>query len=121
MENYDRLVAEVGTDQGFGLALSNTVYFSLLSVPLSVAMGVGLAVLLSANVKGQAVFRTLVFLPSVIPIVATSVLWLWLLDPDSGMINYCLSWIGLGWPRTGSIRREVRFVPRALAVDEQMV
>jgi multiple sugar transport system permease protein len=95
LENYQRLASEVGTDHGFGLALSNTLYFSLLSVPLSVALGVVLAVLLSANVKGQSVFRTLVFLPSVIPVVAASVLWLWLLDPESGMINYGLSLIGI--------------------------
>lgn len=94
LENYRRLLSEVGTDQGFGLALSNTMYYSAISVPLSVAMGVVLAVLLSANVRGQSVFRTLVFLPSVIPVVAASVLWLWLLDPDSGMINYCLGCLG---------------------------
>ena len=75
--------------------LSNTVYYSLLSVPLSVGLGVCLAVLLSAQVRGQAIFRTLVFLPSVIPVVAASILWLWLLDPESGMINYCLSWLGI--------------------------
>ncbi|MFK7769990.1 MAG: carbohydrate ABC transporter permease [Mariniblastus sp.] len=95
MENYNRLISEVGTDKGFGLALSNTIYYSLLSVPLSVAMGVILAVLLSAKVKGQAIYRTLIFLPSVIPVVAASVLWLWLLDPESGIVNYLLSWVGI--------------------------
>lgn len=94
-QNYSRLASEIGTEHGFGLALKNTIYYSLLSVPLSVALGVGLAVLLSAKVKGQAIFRTIVFLPSVIPVVAASVLWLWLLEPDSGMVNYLLSWIGL--------------------------
>lgn len=96
LENYQRLASELGTDQGFGLALSNTVYYSLLSVPLSVVIGVLLGVLLSAKVRGQAVYRTLVFLPSVIPVVAASVLWLWLLDPTDGMVNYLLSWLGIG-------------------------
>ena len=96
LENYQRLANEIGTDQGFGLALSNTVYYSLLSVPLSVVVGVLLGVLLSVQVRGQAVYRTLVFLPSVIPVVAASILWLWLLDPTDGMINYLLSWIGVG-------------------------
>lgn len=94
-ENYRRILNEVGTDRGFGLALTNTVYYALLSVPLSVAVGVGLAALLSVKVRGQSVFRTLVFLPSIIPIVAASVLWLWLLDPESGFINYLLSWGGM--------------------------
>ncbi|MEL7500314.1 MAG: sugar ABC transporter permease [Planctomycetota bacterium] len=95
VENYQRLVSEIGTDRGFGLALTNTLYYSLLSVPLSVIVGVGLAALLSANVRGQGIFRTLVFLPSIIPVVAASVLWLWLLDPQSGFINYVLSWVGV--------------------------
>ena len=95
-ENYRRLASEAGSNRGFGLALTNTVYYSLLSVPISVAAGVGLAALLSAKVRGQAVYRTLVFLPSIIPVVAASVLWLWLLDPESGLINYLLSWIGIG-------------------------
>ncbi len=95
LANYYRIGAEIGTGKGFGLALWNTLYYSLLSVPLSVVMGVGLAVLLSAKVPGQNFYRTIVFLPSVIPVVAASVLWLWLLDPESGMINYALSWVGI--------------------------
>jgi len=95
LDNYLRLVSEIGTDQGFGLALSNTVYYAALSVPLSVVIGVLLATLLSAKVRGQSVYRTLVFLPSVIPVVAASILWLWLLDPNDGLINYGLSWIGM--------------------------
>ena len=94
-QNYRRLAEEIGTSQGFGLALTNTLYFSLLSVPLSVALGVGLAILLSAPVRGQAMFRTLVFVPSVIPVVAASVLWLWLLDPQAGLVNWLLSWFGI--------------------------
>ena len=95
LENYGRLAGEVRTGRGFGLALSNTVYYSLLSVPLSIVIGVLLAVLLSVKVRGQAFFRTAVFLPSVIPVVAASVLWVWLLDPTDGMVNYLLSQVGL--------------------------
>ncbi|MEM7455603.1 MAG: sugar ABC transporter permease [Planctomycetota bacterium] len=95
-DNYQRLASELANGEGFGLALANTAYYALLAVPLSVAIGVGLAVLLSARVRGQAFFRTLVFLPSVIPVVAASILWIWLLDPGDGLVNYALSWIGLG-------------------------
>jgi len=42
----------------------------------------------------QALFRTLVFLPSIIPIVASSILWVWMLDADSGLVNTLLGWIG---------------------------
>ena len=94
-ENYLRLGQEIAEQQGFGQALTNTLYYSLLSIPLSVILGVLLAVLLSSRLRGQAIYRTLVFLPSVLPVVAASILWLWLLDPENGMVNYLLSWIGI--------------------------
>lgn len=94
-DNYGRLLSDLVSQQGFGQALTNSLYYSLLSVPFSVILGVLLAVLLSAPLRGQAIYRTLVFLPSVIPVVAASILWLWLLNPESGMVNYLLSWIGV--------------------------
>lgn len=95
VENYQRLAAEIAYGRGAGKALLNTVYFALLSVPLSVVLGVLLAVLLSAKVRGQAFFRTLIFLPSVIPIVASSVLWIWMLEPEGGLINLILGGVGV--------------------------
>ena len=96
LENYKNLIGEIRDSRGVGVALTNTIYYCLISVPLSVVLGVGLAVLLNLRIRGQAIYRTLVFLPSVIPIVAASVLWVWLLDPTDGFVNYVLSWIGLG-------------------------
>ena len=54
-------------------------------------MAICLAVMLNWQVRGQAVFRTLFYLPSMVPMVATSILWLWLLDPRDGMVNGLLS------------------------------
>ena len=96
LENYRTLVDEIRNGKGFGTALANTTYYCLISVPLSVVLGIGLAVLLNLKLRGQAVYRTLVFLPSVIPIVAASVLWVWLLDPADGFVNHILAWVGLG-------------------------
>lgn len=89
-ENYQRLAREVLAGENFGLALFNTAYYALLSVPLSIVLGIGLAVMLSWRIRGQALFRTLFFLPSVIPVVAAAVLWMWLLDPTDGLVNYVL-------------------------------
>lgn len=94
-ENYQRLMDELVEGRGFAIALKNTAYFALLSVPLTVATGLLLAVMLSWKIRGQAIYRTMFYLPAVIPVVATSVLWLWLLDPQDGMVNYLLGWIGL--------------------------
>ncbi len=95
LENYQRLAREAVTGGRFGQALWNTGYYALLSVPLSILVGVSLAVMLSWNVRGQAVYRTLFFLPSVVPVVAASILWMWLLDPRDGVVNESLGWLGI--------------------------
>lgn len=99
-DNYARLADELVHGGLFALALWNTFYYAALSVPLSIGLGIGLAVMLSWNVRGQSIYRTLLFLPSVVPTVATAVLWMWLLDPQEGLVNYVLSWLGVppqGW------------------------
>lgn len=95
LDNYRRLASELLAGEKFGKAVWNTVYFALVSVPLSVALGIGLAVILSWDVRGRSLFRAIFFVPSVIPIVATSILWMWLLDPQRGLVNYGLSLFGI--------------------------
>lgn len=109
--NYTRLAEELWTGQRFGLAVWNTLYFAALSVPLSITLGILLAVMLSWNVRGRAVYRTLFFLPSVVPAVASSILWLWLLNPQSGLVNYLLSLIGLPGPGWFNSTAEAAWVP----------
>lgn len=94
-QHYERLVRELQSDGGLGQAVWNTAYYAAVSVPLSICLGIGLAVMLSWKVRGQAIYRTLFFLPSVVPVVASSVLWMWLLDPHSGMVNRILTLVGL--------------------------
>lgn len=89
-QNYERLWSEIQTGEGFGKALWNTAYYALVSVPLSIILGVGLALILSWKVRGQAVYRTLIFIPSIVPVVAGATLWVWLLDPQDGMVNHLL-------------------------------
>ena len=93
--NYARLAEELVTGGYFGRAVWNTCYYAVVSVPLSIALGVGLASMLSWRVRGQAVYRTIFFLPSVVPVVASSVLWMWLLDSQRGLVNYVLQWLGI--------------------------
>ena len=97
---YARLAEELWSGGPFGRALWNTAYYALLSVPLSIALGVGLALLLSQKLPGIGVYRTIWFLPSVVPTVAAAVLWTGLLDPRDGLVNHALA-DGLGLPGQG--------------------
>jgi multiple sugar transport system permease protein len=88
-------------------AIWNTLYYAVCAVPLGIIVAFVLALLLNQKVRGQAFFRTLFYVPSVVPVVASSVLWLWLLNPQYGLINLgmkstgaegLLSWFGLKVP-----------------------
>ena len=94
-QHYRRLAAEIISGTGFGRALWNTLYYAALAVPLSIALAIALAVILSWNVRGKGVYRTLCFMPSVVPVVAMSILWIWLLDPADGIVNHMLSYLGV--------------------------
>ena len=95
-DNYQRLLTELQTNTGFAVALKNTAYYSLLSVPGSIVCGIGLAVIAHWPIRGQSIIRTVFFLPAMIPILATCILWMWLFDPQDGWVNHGLSWLGLG-------------------------
>ncbi len=100
LANYRRLASEIVDGGPFAWALGNTLYYALLSVGLSVVLGITLAVILSWEVRGRSVFRTLCFLPSIVPTVAAAVLWMWLLDPQQGLVNgvfESLNLPGQGW------------------------
>lgn len=86
--NYHELFFE---DPLFWTSLWNTLYFTLLSVPLSLVFSIFIAVLLNTKLPAMPMFRTVFFLPSIVPIVASAVLWLWVLNPDSGLVNAMLS------------------------------
>ncbi len=94
LENYRRMFA----DPIFYRSLGNTAYYAALGVPLGLVLSLGLALLLDAPVRGLGFFRTLFFLPSVTNTVALSILWLWLLNPEFGLINVALARFGLEGP-----------------------
>ena len=91
--------AELARDDQFWHSVRNTFEYVLLAVPLGMAAGLGLALLLNQKVKGIKVFRTLFFLPTVVPIIANSVLWIRLLDPQGGLVNSFLRFMHFpdGW------------------------
>ncbi|WP_332693516.1 carbohydrate ABC transporter permease [Halalkalibacter lacteus] len=85
-------------DRLFWKSISNTLIYAAMFVPLSIIVGVSLAILLNLPIIGQGFFRTLFFLPSLLPVIALSILWQWLLNSQIGLVNYLLDLIGIAGP-----------------------
>lgn len=95
-DNLERLV----NDNLVTTSLYNTAYYTFGSVPLRLAVALAGALLLNASVRGLAFFRTAFYLPAVLPIVASAILWMWMYNPQVGLFNQALQSVGLpklGW------------------------
>ena len=93
-ENYSALFQ----DEKFYKSLGNTLYMTVLGTPLCLVAGLLLAVLLNQKVRAMPIFRTFFYLPSIVPLVASSMLWLWILNPQYGLLNNILQKLGLYQP-----------------------
>jgi multiple sugar transport system permease protein len=85
-DNYRDLL----TDHAFHTALWNTIFYAAVSVPFTLTLSLLLALLLNEPVRGQGLYRTIVFLPSLVPLVASALIWQWLFNADKGLINAML-------------------------------
>ncbi|MDE2126212.1 MAG: sugar ABC transporter permease [Armatimonadetes bacterium] len=85
-----RNYVDLFTDREYFLQSLWNTCFMFLELPLSLVFGLAIALLLNQKLKGMAWFRTLYYLPSVVPTVASSILWLWLLNPEYGLVNKTL-------------------------------
>lgn len=86
LQNYKKLFL----DPLFWQALKVTSYYSLLSVPLGIILSLIIAILLNQKIKGLVWFRTIYYVPSVISGVAVSLLWMWIFNPEFGILNFLL-------------------------------
>lgn len=96
-ENYVTLLTD---DALFMKALYNTVYYMVGAVGVGTVSAIALAMLLNTKISGQSIYRTLFYLPSVTPLVAASIVWLWFLNPQYGVLSSILRFVGLpviGW------------------------
>jgi multiple sugar transport system permease protein len=87
------------TDTVFWKSLYNTLYYAAFALPLGMLVSLLVAVLLNQSVQGRSMFRTIYFLPSLVPVVAGAILWWWLLNGSHGLINHALSWFGIEGPQ----------------------
>jgi multiple sugar transport system permease protein len=94
LDNY----IELFQDKLFWKSLWNTTFFAVGSVALGVVVALTLALLLNSKVKGLAFYRTVFFLPSLMPLVAGSILWFCMYAGQGGIINTLLAKIGVTGP-----------------------
>ena len=93
LSNYSALVTQ---DRAYIFkSIGNALYLALFGIPLGMATSLSMAMLLNAKVRGQQFYRTAFYMPSIVPAVATAVLWAWILnaDPSRGLLN-------AGWQAT---------------------
>lgn len=93
--NYSNLLTK---DLYFWTSVWNTLVYTVLRTPLAIAGSLFLAILVNSAVRSARVFRTVFFLPSIVSGVVVSVLWLWLLNPQYGLINSMLGLVGISGP-----------------------
>jgi multiple sugar transport system permease protein len=95
LHNYTQLLSFDTTLSLFWKSLFNTAYYVFLSIPLTMSVGFGIAMLLNQAIRGRGPYRMIYYLPAVIPGIAVSMLWLWLFNTEFGLINWFLSWFGI--------------------------
>lgn len=96
LENYRKLFM----DKTFILSLKNTLFIVVIGLSFHLTFDLLIALLLNTKVKGISIFRTIFYLPTITPVVASAVLWLWIFNGRIGLLNALLNWLGLsavGW------------------------
>jgi multiple sugar transport system permease protein len=97
LQNY-RLLCQ---DPIFWKVILNTAIYAAMALPLGLIAALAMAMLLNLKIRGQSIYRTVIFLPSLVPTAASAMLWLWLFNSKLGLINVALRWFGVvhtpGW------------------------
>jgi multiple sugar transport system permease protein len=94
LKNYLGLIS----DKYFWIALGNTAYIVAIGVPLILAFSFLCAVVLNIKVPGQSIYRVIYYIPAIVPTVASTLLWIWVLNPQFGLLNTILGAVGIDGP-----------------------
>lgn len=95
LENFKTIFA----DPLFYKSMRVTFTYTLFAVPLNIVLSVFMAILLNNKIKGMNVYRTLFYLPAVVSGVVIALVWMWMFQPEFGIINNLLSYIGIKGPK----------------------
>ncbi|MBI3961033.1 MAG: sugar ABC transporter permease [Chloroflexi bacterium] len=119
-EQYARLFA----DDRFWLSLYNTSYYVFVGVPLHLLMALLAALAINLNLRGIRFYRTLFYVPSLTPVVANSILWVWIFHPQWGLANSFLEWMGLEglyWLQDPRLAKPALIIMSFWSIGGQMV
>ncbi len=92
LQNYGRLFS---SDRLFWLSLWNTLYYTVFANLFGIVLALSMAMLLNMNVRGLTVYRTIYYVPVIVPIVATSIIWIQLFNPQYGVFTHLLGAVGI--------------------------
>jgi multiple sugar transport system permease protein len=96
LENYEDLFR----DRVFWIGLTNTLIMVGIALPLHLVFNLAMAFLLNSKIRGQAIYRTIFYIPSITPVVAAAIVWMWIFNGQYGVLNEILGWFGvqpIGW------------------------
>ena len=96
LDNYRDLFS----DRLFHTSLLNTLYMVVIGLPIHLIFDFFMAVLLATQIRGLSIYRTIFYLPSITPVVAAAIVWLWIFNGQYGILNTFLGWFGIqriGW------------------------
>ena len=120
MSQYSKLFQ----DDRFYLSLYNTAYYVFIGVPLHLLLALLAAMAMNLNLRGIRIYRTIYFIPSITPLVASSLLWLWIFNPEFGLANAALSALGLPrlyWLQDPTLAKAAFILMSFWAIGGQMV
>jgi multiple sugar transport system permease protein len=105
-------------------AIHNTLYFAIVSIPLAIILAFSLALMMNAKVKGQVVYRTIYFLPTLVPEVALAFVWIYLFTPGSGLVNIPFQWLGINrlcWLTCPQMARQTLILLALWIIGQQVI
>lgn len=120
LEQYRKLFG----DSRFYLSLYNTAYYVFIGVPLHLLLALLAAMAMNLNLYGIRIYRTIYFIPSITPVVASSLLWLWIFNPEFGLANAALTAIGLPrlfWLQDPALAKAAFIIMSFWTIGGQMV
>ena len=94
-ENFETMI----NDRLFWKSLVNSFYYTFVAVPTGIFIAFWLALALNRKMRGIIFFRTVYFLPQITLTVAAATIWRWIYQPEIGMINHVLEWLGIDGPK----------------------